>query len=221
MKQQAKIEQWVNNNAGEADIDPRLIMANPANIRVHDDFQRQVWREYVKKTGFLGRVLINSTTGLLLDGHLRVDEAILNKEPTVPVQYISLTPTQESVALVFYNQIGGLATLSLPKLEYSSQSITDMGKASSAFLEALPGFKSYYEQMTIAPLESSGDYDGLFSDSNDLGNLTPDEAPAKEGPLKIVLKASEAEEFKNFVEGLGHGIELEGVTTVLVIMSNR
>jgi DNA modification methylase len=56
-------------------------------------------------------VLVNRTTGHLVDGHLRVELALERAEPLVPVTYVELSEAEEALVLATLDPIGALATV--------------------------------------------------------------------------------------------------------------
>ncbi len=91
-------------------LDPKTLKANEKNWRVHSRRQRQAYQALKSKVSWAGACLMNETTGRLLDGHMRVDEAIKNNEPLVPVLVGSWTEEQENLILQQLDPIGALAS---------------------------------------------------------------------------------------------------------------
>jgi|LakMenE18May11ns_1017448.scaffolds.fasta_scaffold9937183_2 hypothetical protein len=91
--------------------DPKTLKANEKNWRTHPKRQRQAYQALKAKVGWAGAALYNETTKRLIDGHMRVDEAIKNNEPTVPVLVGSWTEEQENLLLAQLDPIGALATI--------------------------------------------------------------------------------------------------------------
>lgn len=108
---------WQNRIKEYKLVDPKEIRMNPNNFRVHPDHQRQVMKGILGDVGWVEAVLINSITGNMIDGHLRVEEAIKNKEETVPVLYVELSEEEENTVLATLNPVGQLATENAKKLE--------------------------------------------------------------------------------------------------------
>src|SRR5215831_11510971 len=67
---------WQNRIVGHGEVDPRELKANPQNWRLHPSHQRAAVREVLAKVGWVGGIMLNRTTGNMIDGHLRVEEAI-------------------------------------------------------------------------------------------------------------------------------------------------
>jgi ParB-like chromosome segregation protein Spo0J len=47
------------------------------------------------EVGWVAEVLVNRTTGHIVDGHLRVELALAPQESTIPVTYAELTEDEE------------------------------------------------------------------------------------------------------------------------------
>lgn len=91
------------------ELDPKTLHENPKNWRVHTRRQRDTYTAFKSKFGWLGTILYNVATSRLLDGHMRVDEAIKNKEPLVPVILKHLTEEEENEVLATLDNVGLLA----------------------------------------------------------------------------------------------------------------
>lgn len=90
-------------------MDPRTIQRNPKNWRRHGRAQREAFREFKERVGWIDALILNERTGYLIDGELRLDEAIDANEDLVPVLVVDLDPEQEAEALFFKDLIGGMA----------------------------------------------------------------------------------------------------------------
>lgn len=82
--------------------------ANPANPRIHPQFQREVMKAALDTLGWLAPVIENKRTGYLVDGHERVMQALLNNEP-VPYVVVDLSEAEEATALATFDPITALA----------------------------------------------------------------------------------------------------------------
>jgi len=89
--------------------DPRELKANEKNWRQHPRRQRQAYQALKARVGWAGACLYNTRTGRLVDGHMRVDEAIKTGEATVPTLVGSWTEEQENLLLAQLDPIGSLA----------------------------------------------------------------------------------------------------------------
>lgn len=102
---------WKKKKVAEADVPPEDLLANPYNHRIHPRAQAKVVTSALETIGWLGAVMVNVRTGHIIDGHLRVAEAISAEEPTVPVDYYDLTETEERAAIAVYDASAGLAVI--------------------------------------------------------------------------------------------------------------
>lgn len=89
--------------------DPRDLTPNPLNWRRHPAVQRDVLRYSLSKWGFVQGVILNRTTGNLIDGHARVEEAIEQGRETIPVNVVDLSEEDERELLRLFDPIGALA----------------------------------------------------------------------------------------------------------------
>ena len=100
---------WKNRIVGQEDVDPEDCLANPQNWRIHSQFQQQALGAVLDEVGWVAPVIVNQTTGHVVDGHLRVSMAISRGEKTVPVQYVQLSPEEERLVLATYDPLSALA----------------------------------------------------------------------------------------------------------------
>jgi hypothetical protein len=88
---------------------PDQLLANPANWRGHPSGQREALAAVLDEVGFVAPVIVNRTTGRLIDGHLRVELALARDETMIPVSYVELTEAEERLVLATYDPLGDLA----------------------------------------------------------------------------------------------------------------
>lgn len=103
-----KPKPWAKRIVGHADLPAKSIVPNPKNFRLHPDTQSAAVSEAISRLGWIEEVLINKTTGNLLNGHLRVKLAAARNE-NVPVSYVELSPAEEALALASLDPLGDLA----------------------------------------------------------------------------------------------------------------
>lgn len=128
---------WRNRIVGEADEPPENLLANPRNWRVHPGRQRDAMRGSLSEVGWVQRVIVNTTTGHVIDGHLRVEEAISAGAPTVPVLYVELTPEEEAVVLATLDPLGAMAGTSDERLRALLAEVTVADDGLAALLSRL------------------------------------------------------------------------------------
>lgn len=76
-------------------IDPRELVANPRNWRTHPPEQRAALEAELDRVGWVQGVMVNRTTGHLVDGHLRADVAAARGWSEIPVTWVELTEEEE------------------------------------------------------------------------------------------------------------------------------
>ena len=99
---------WESRIVGEGVEDPEQLLANPKNYRIHPRSQQAQMEAIFDKVGIVQRVIVNRTTGHLVDGHMRVQMA-MGRIPEIPVVYVELTPEEEDLVLATLDPIGDLA----------------------------------------------------------------------------------------------------------------
>lgn len=95
-------DQWEESIVRSGYESPAELMkrAHPRNYRIHTEAQHQVVTTSLKRLGWLKRVIVNLTTGKMIDGHERVEQAHAKGQERVPVDYVELSPEQEREALL-------------------------------------------------------------------------------------------------------------------------
>ncbi len=101
---------WRNRIVGSGEEPPEQLLANPANWRTHPREQQAALAGALAEVGWVGQVLVNRTTGHVVDGHLRVELAISRAEPSVPVLYVELTEAEEQLVLATLDPLAAMAT---------------------------------------------------------------------------------------------------------------
>ena len=99
---------WRRRIVGHEEVLASSIVAHPLNFRVHPDTQRAAVSEAIDRVGWIEEVLVNKTTGRLLNGHLRVELAAARGEQ-VPVTLVELSEAEERLVLASLDPLGGLA----------------------------------------------------------------------------------------------------------------
>lgn len=98
-----------NRIVGSGAEDPKLLLANPENWRTHPKSQEKALESVLETVGWVQQVIVNRTTGHLVDGHLRVELAIKRDEPTIPVIYVELSAKEERLMLATLDPISAFA----------------------------------------------------------------------------------------------------------------
>jgi hypothetical protein len=137
MARKAAPSKWQNRIVGEGQEDPSRLLANPLNWRVHTSEQKKAISAVLDKVGWVQRVVVNRTTGHVVDGHLRVAMAISKGEPSVPVLYVEVSPEEEALLLATLDPISAMAGTDKEKLEELLRDIPNMGAEIDALLSGL------------------------------------------------------------------------------------
>lgn len=103
------LNDWANRIVGYGDVDPADLLANPWNHRIHPQQQAEAVDASLDRIGWITPVIVNRTTGRVIDGHLRVAEAISRDEATVPVVYVELDEDEERLAIATFDAIADMA----------------------------------------------------------------------------------------------------------------
>ncbi|HUG29107.1 MAG TPA: hypothetical protein VMQ65_01135 [Candidatus Limnocylindria bacterium] len=80
-REAAPTVRWRNRIVGHSEESPGQLLANPANWRLHPKEQQLALTGALSEVGWVAQVLVNRTTGHVVDGHLRVELAISRPTP--------------------------------------------------------------------------------------------------------------------------------------------
>lgn len=107
---------WANRIVDHGEESPESLLPNPANWRLHGAAQRGALADVLGEVGLVQSVIVNRTSGHLVDGHLRVELARAAGQPTIPVVYVELSEDEERVILASLDPIAALASADREKL---------------------------------------------------------------------------------------------------------
>jgi hypothetical protein len=130
---------WQNRIVGEGVEAPDQLLANPSNWRIHPKHQQDALSAVLDNVGWVQRVIINRTTGHIVDGHLRVSLAISRNEATVPVVYVELTEDEERAVLATIDPLSAMAATDSAKLAELLASVQVDDAALEAVLRGVGG----------------------------------------------------------------------------------
>ena len=109
MSSSASLVPWANRIVDHGEESPESLLPNPANWRLHGAGQRGALADVLSEVGLVQSVIVNRTSGHLVDGHLRVELARAAGQPTIPVVYVELSEDEERVILASLDPIGAMA----------------------------------------------------------------------------------------------------------------
>ena len=166
------------------------VLANPANPRVHPQFQRDVMREALNTLGWLAPVIVNQD-GYLIDGHERVMQALVNNDE-VPFVEVDLDDEEAALALATFDPVGDLARYDVAAL----------GKLLESVQTDAPVLQQMLNNLSSLAISSTAKDDGHF-DSTQL----PDSAGQGATKLTYLLYISfpSQEQFKRALKTLTGG----------------
>lgn len=132
--------------------------ANELNWRKHPQRQRQAFQALKSQVGYADAVIYNEVTKKLVDGHMRLDEAIRNKEASIPVLVGRWTPEQETLLLEKKDILTSMAetnTAALDNLVAMNQKTIDQIKSKSGTKEILTKLNSDVSNYTKSIADGS------------------------------------------------------------------
>lgn len=128
---------WQNRIVRYSDEAPDQLLANPANWRTHSGQQAEALRGILGDVGIVQNVIANVQTGYLIDGHLRVMEAMRAGQSTIPVTWVDLSPDEEALILATLDPLSALAGTDAAKLDELLREISTDSPAVQALLDSL------------------------------------------------------------------------------------
>jgi DNA modification methylase len=128
---------WRDRIVSSGEEAPDQLLANPANWRIHPKAQQDALGSVLDRVGWVSGVLVNRTTGRLVDGHLRVELALSRGEPSVPVSYVELSEEEEALVLASLDPLAAMAGTDTDKLRALLDEVTIDSDDLAAMLRSL------------------------------------------------------------------------------------
>lgn len=128
---------WKNKIVGFGEEDPEQLLAHDENWRIHPAAQQQAMTGVLRELGLIQTVIVNTVTQKVIDGHMRIQIAITEHQPTVPVTYVELTEDEERLALATFDPLGALAVPDPASLTQVLGGIAATDPRVTAFLDDL------------------------------------------------------------------------------------
>lgn len=149
-------------------MDPRELKANARNWRTHPQRQRQAFQATLAANGWAGAALLNETTGNLLDGHMRVAEAIKANEKSIPVLVGRWTEAQEKQVLATLDPLGAMAGTNASALSSLTEEVARSSKTLEGLTSAnVKAFKEFTRDLSsYAALVETGDAPSILLERN-------------------------------------------------------
>lgn len=102
---------WRSRIVRHSKRSPASLRANPRNYRTHPPEQRAAMAEMLDRVGWVQDIVLNVTSGNLVDGHLRLDLALERGEKAVPVIEVELSEEEEALVLASLDPLAAMATV--------------------------------------------------------------------------------------------------------------
>ena len=122
---------------GHGEEVPDQLLANPANWRIHPKAQQDAMVGVLEQIGWVQSVIVNRTTGHLVDGHMRVSLALREGVSSIPVAYVELTEEEEALVLATLDPMSALAVTDRDKLAELLADVTPDSAELEKFLSNL------------------------------------------------------------------------------------
>lgn len=133
-------------------VDPRTLSPNPLNWKTHPESQRASLRSSLKTNGWAGALLFNETTGKLLDGHGRRDEAIRLGLESVPVLVGEWDEESERRILQSLDTIGSMYSTDTEKLSSLNALVAqDLASLDNLDQETKRTFEAFQTRLEALP----------------------------------------------------------------------
>lgn len=144
---------WKNRIVGYSEEPPDQLLANPRNWRTHPGSQADALRGVLADVGIVQNVIVNVRTGYLIDGHLRVMEALKAGQPTIPVTKVDLSVEEEALILATLDPLSALAGVDTAQLDSLLRDISTDSPALQAMLDDLAQEAGIVADATPAPID--------------------------------------------------------------------
>lgn len=150
---------WKSRIVGHDKVAADQLLANPFNHRRHPQKQRDVVNASINELGFVKSVLVNITTGRIVDGHERVMQALQRGDATlVDVEYVELSEEEERKALLLLDASSELATVDGEALALLVEDLTFQDESLSTLVVDLTESTGVFSVGDVdAPSLASGD----------------------------------------------------------------
>lgn len=117
-KKQQQAQLWRNRIVGTGERPASEFIANTKNWRVHPKAQRAALTGVLAEVGWVTGVLVNKTTGSVVDGHARIEEALkLGDDTPVPYIEVELSEAEEATILASFDPISAMAVADKEQLD--------------------------------------------------------------------------------------------------------
>jgi DNA modification methylase len=136
---------WRSRVVGFTEKPANQFTANAFNFRRHPVPQREAFRGLVSELGFAGAVLENKRTGNLIDGHLRIEEALsVDETMLIPCVQVDLSEAEEKLLLASYDPLSAMAEADKETLDLLLRDVSTGDAAVQEMLSKLAESEGLY-----------------------------------------------------------------------------
>lgn len=129
---------WKNRIVGHGEQAAGQFMANPLNWRIHPKAQREALTGVLSEVGWVQSVIVNRTTGNVVDGHARIEEALkLGDETPVPFVEVELSEDEEQKILLTLDPVAAMAAADKQNLDALLRDVSTANDAVADMLTEL------------------------------------------------------------------------------------
>lgn len=144
---------WQNRIRGYGMSRVDEVVGNPYNWKVHTKDQFDVLDAGLIEVGIVQNIIINTTTGNMIDGHGRILLALKKGETFFPTTFVELTAEEERKVLMILDPIAQMAAIDAEKAQSLSEIIETESDAIKALMQRITEQETDATKKTEAPTE--------------------------------------------------------------------
>lgn len=204
MAKQSSPTRWSNRIVGYGTDAPDQLLANPEQWKIHPKTQQDSLDSILSKVGWVQNVVVNRTTGHVVDGHARIGLAIAKGEKEIPITYVELTQEEESLVLAVLDPLASLAAIDRAKWD---EIVADLATSDPGIAEVIERLTPDFGMLGTSIKGEDVDMSDLDKELEDLAD-TSDESIIITVPMKDVEQVKEwlANGEKVTAAGMGKGV---------------
>ncbi len=172
---------WRSRIVEHGEASPDELTANPRNWRVHPKAQQDALAAVLDQVGWVQDVIVNKRTGLLVDGHARLDLARKRGETSVPVVYVDLDEDEERLIIASLDPLSAMATTDAAALRVL---LADIAVYDEALVDMFADLDGVVDEVAFPDLAVGGQSDARTMTFT----LTADQQAVVEAAMEIARK---------------------------------